>query len=367
MDSLRRSLLKGLAGGTTAGLLGGCGGTDAAQSPLPAPAPTPTRSWRMGFSPNPPRPDVAAALQGIDLWSRRAELAILHEDLPWADLLAGMSPDAILDRDKVALVRYLRDKGLSLAFMADLTDGLSRAEEAPALRKAGRSLAEPAVRQLYRDYVLAVERKLAPEFLGLAAETNLVRAAAPASVYDAVVRAANDAEVDLRAAAAASRRFISVQVETAWGVLGGGAAAYVGIDRDLADFPFTSVLGLSSYPYFGYSQPEDIPATYYSRLLAGRTLPALVTEGGWTSANVGTVQSSPDLQARYITRHAELLDSINALALLQLQFADIDLASLPPPVPANLPLFTAIGLADSQFTPKPALARWDALFARPRR
>ena len=70
------------------------------------------------------------------------------------------------------------------------------------------------------------------------------------------------------------------------------------------------------------------------------------------------------MQARYVTRHADLLDRVNATALLQLQFADIDIASLPPPVPANLPLFTSIGLADSDFAPKPALAAWDALFAR---
>jgi len=250
--------------------------------------------------------------------------------------------------------------------MADLTDGLSRSDEAPQLRAAGASLTDPAVRQLYRDYVLAVERKLAPEYLGLAAETNLIRAAAPAALYAAVVNAANDAESDLRTAGAAARRFVSIQVETAWGLLGGGGS-YVGIDTDFVDFPFIELLGLSSYPYFAYAQPEDIPGNFYSRLFLGRSVPALVTEGGWTSASVGTVTSSPDKQARYITWHADLLDSIGALGLMQLEFADLDIASLPPPVPANLPLFAAIGLTDSQFTPKPALASWDALFARARR
>ena len=45
-------------------------------------------------------------------------------------------------------------------------------------------------------------------------------------------------------------------------------------------------------------------------------------------------------------------------------FADLDLASLPAPVPANLPLFAELGLTDKTFAPKPALAAWDALFAR---
>lgn len=103
---------------------------------------------------------------------------------------------------------------------------------------------------------------------------------------------------------------------------------------------------------------------YYRRLLAGRSLPVMVVEGGWASADAGAIASSADMQARYISRHVDLLDQVGAKAWLQLQFADIDLAAVPPPVPANLPLFASIGLADSNFVAKPALAAWDALFAR---
>ena len=96
----------------------------------------------MGFSGTPPRLDTATVIAGIDRWSTRAEIATIHEELPWTDLLAGMSPDAILDRDKVQLVQYYRGKGLQLFFMADLTDGLAREKEAPQLRALGRSLSE---------------------------------------------------------------------------------------------------------------------------------------------------------------------------------------------------------------------------------
>ena len=80
---------------------GGGGGGSASTSPPTADA---TRTWSLGFSAIPPRLTTAAVLQGIDLWSQRAEVAAIHEELPWTDLLAGMSPDAILDRDKVQLV-----------------------------------------------------------------------------------------------------------------------------------------------------------------------------------------------------------------------------------------------------------------------
>lgn len=358
----RRRLLRTLLAAGGAGALAACGsGGSSAGTPT-----APPRRWRMGLSPLPPRPVVSVVLQGIDQWSRRAELAAIHEELPWTELLAGTSPETILERDKVQLVAYLRGKGLQLYFMADPTDGLSRADEAPQLRAAGRSLAEPAVQQLYRDYVLAVARKLQPEILGLAAETNLVRAAAPAGLYAAVRQVANDTQGALRAAGYAGTLLASVQVEFAWGVFG-TRGPFVGVDLDLQHFPFSQVLGLSSYPYFAYAQPEDIPADYYTRLRGPRTLPVMVLEGGWTSAAAGGIASTPDKQARYITRHAELLDSVDALALVQLMYADLDLAAFPPVASPNLPLFIHLGLTDSDFVAKPALAAWDALHARPLR
>jgi hypothetical protein len=368
-DVLARGVVVSLG---SALLLAACanGGSSPAPPP-PSPVAT-TRSWAMGFGTTPPRPTVAAVIKGIDQWSRRAEYAAIHEEVPWRDLLTGMTPDAILDRDKVQLVAYLRGKGLKLYFMADLTDGLAREQEAPQLRSLGRSLTEPEVQQAYRAYVLAVSRKLQPEVIGLAAETNLVRAAAPPSLYAAVVRTANGAAADLRAAGSSATLLASVQVETAWGVLGGGGSSgggtgYVGIERDLVDFPFAELLGLSSYPYFAFEQPEDVPLDYYRRLLAGRTQPVMVVEGGWSSASVGSVRSSPLVQARYVARHAQLLDAVAARGVIQLVYADIDTSSFPPPLPANLPLFTHIGLVGSDFDAKPALAEWDKLSARPLR
>lgn len=342
----------------TAAPFAACGGGSQA-----APPPSATRTWRMGFSPNPPKPTVEAVLKGIDTFSPRAELCIIHEELPWADLLAGISPDAILDRDKVALVDYIRRKGLELVFIGDLTDGLDRSAEASKLRTLGRSIREPAVQALYRDYLLAVDRRLKPIYLGLVAESNLIRLAAPA-LYPAVKTTANDTAAALRRAGSTTPLIASVQVDVAWGRLQGSTTAYTGVDTDFADFPFMQALGLSSYPYFGWADPDELPLDYYTRLLGSRTLPVLVMEGGWTSVGAGSISSSPEKQARYVNRQAQLLDAVSARAWLQLVFADIDLSTWPQPVPANLPLFASIGFTDSGFKPKPALAAWDALHAR---
>lgn len=356
----REFLALSLAGGTLPLVACGGGSSSAGSTPVPA-----SRAWRMGFSSTPVKPDTATLLQGVDLWSQRAELALIHENPPWAALLAGQTPQAYLSANRLPLVQYFRSKGLKLVYTHDLTNGLDRSAEAPELVAAGRSLSDPQIQQMLVAYVSAVATMLAPDYTGLAAETNLIRAMAPASLYTAVVQSSNACASALRAAAYAAPLFVSVQVEAAWGWAGSTTGSFVGIAQDQTDFPFVTLWGLSSYPYFIYSDPALIPANYYSRVLANTSSPAFVSEGGWTSASVGNFVSSPAAQANYLTVQASLLQSIRAQGVLQLIYADLDLASYPQPQPANLPLFAQLGVVDSGFQAKPALAVWDGLFARP--
>lgn len=326
-----------------------------------------TRSYFMGFSIIPPRPDVSVAIRSAEMWTKRADAAIMHLDVPWALLLAGTSPQDALRKDGIDLEHYYRAKHLRLIVTIDVTNGLGRESEAPALVAAHRSITEPAVQQLYRSYVRAVVEMLHPDYLGLAAETNLIRAVAPGSVYNAVVRMTNDAAADVRRlrSATALPLYVSVQVETAWGKLG-EQRPYVGIDRDLRDFPFVNLLGLSSYPYLGgFKTPAQIPVNYYARLRGSRALPVMVVEGGWQSESVGGVfKSSREMQADYIARQAQLLEEAKAIGVFQLSFTDLDLRGFPKPVPGILVLFDALGLVDVNLKPKPALDTWDRIFAR---
>ena len=100
-------------------------------------------------------------------------------------------------------------------------------------------------------------------------------------------------------------------------------------------------------------------------MLAG-PLPLLVAEGGWTSANVGAVASSPEKQARWIRRQAELLDRANAISVFQLQFTDVDLAAFGLENDPRVIPFVRLGLVDTLLNAKPALAVWDSVFALPR-
>jgi hypothetical protein len=341
-------------------LLAGCGSKVAPTVPgTPSP-----RTFRMGFSGIPPRPqDFPLLLASLEMWRPRSDAAIMHVDPPWDTLLAGYPADSAVIKVHLGLADYYKNSGRTLVVMVDATNGLDRSSDAAALVARNRSLTEPAVQQVYRAYCVAMDTILRPAYMGLVAETNLIRLAAPASLYGAVKQAANDAAADIRAVDPAVPLYVSVQVETAWGRLG-APGPYQGVATDLADFPFMQAMGLSSYPYLGgFAQPEDVPLDYYARVAQGSGLQPMVVEGGWTSANVGGVTSDLIKQQRWINRQMQLLDEADALFVFQLTFTDLDLAAWPGG-PA-LSLFARLGLVDIALNPKPALSAWDAAFARP--
>lgn len=322
------------------------------------------RTYRMGFSALPPRLTTPDVLRTIDSVSRHADAALMSVEIPWVALLADTSAALLVTRDQLPVAQLFKQNGMPVTVTLDVTNGLDRAAESDALVKLGRSITDPAVQRVYREYAVAFDSIVRPRYLALAMETNLIRAAAPAPVYAAVVAMTNAASAQMRAAGSTTPLMVSVQVETAWGRFGGGG--FAGIQRDRTDFPFTQALGLSSYPYLGgFAAPEDIPTDYYSRLVADAPLPMMVVEGGWTSGAVGTVTSSPALQARYMRRQAQLADAARLLGIFQITFTDIDLTSFVVPPGSILPLFAQLGLVDIDYRPKPALAVWDSVRATP--
>jgi len=352
----RRLLGLGLL--TLAWLLGACDG-DSGPDPRP-------RSYVMGFSAIPPTADQSLLLATLALATQHSDAGLIQLSIPWAALLGGTAAAVEVRTVRLPLVQYYRGKGCKIVVALDVTDGLDRGAEAPELVALGRSITEPAVQQLYREYVSAVDTILQPEYLSLAAETNLIRLIAGDPIYASVVTMVNAAANEQRALSATAKLMVSVQVEAAWGRLQ-GVNIYQGIDQDRTDFPFLEALGLSSYPYLGgFSTPEEIPDDYYSRLTLAAPLPVVVLEGGWPSVSVG-IASSRALQADYVHRHAELLDRANAAGLFQITFTDFDLSTFPPPLDVSLVPFAHLGLVDSALGPKPALASWDSVYARPYR
>jgi hypothetical protein len=326
------------------------------------------RTFRMGFENSAPSPSISLFLEALNLWLPRADAAIFSIQVPWDSLYSGESAVTYVINNFQTLTNIYRSNHYKIWVYIDPENGLNRTSDADDLVALGKSIAQVGPQQVYRRFVLVMDSIIGPDHLGLALETNLIRAAAPDSIYQGVKQAANAASSDVRAVDANVKLSVSVQVEEAWGVLGGGN--YQGIAQDFSDFPFIEELGFSSYPYFAFANPSDIPSNYYSRLIQTKPLPVFISEGGWTSHNIPnfagvTITSNPSIQAAYIDRQGELLSSVEGIGLFQLTVTDIDLSAWPAQYAQSLQYFAYLGVLDSNLQPKPAWSSWDSVYQKP--
>lgn len=322
------------------------------------------RSYRMGFQNSAPNYfDFNKVLQTLYMWVTRADAAIISTQVPWDSLYAGVTPQQYVTDNYTGLVNYYRGKNMKLWVYIDPANGLNRSADASDLSALGKSIAQSGPQQIYGRFCKVMDSMLRPEHMGLALETNLIRSQSPDSIYKGIKTAANNAAADIAAFDPAVKLSVSVQVDWAWG--NGNGGSYQGVAQDFTDFPFVQELGYSSYPYFFYNQPQDIPSDYYSRIIQGHSIPVFVSEGGWSSQQVGSFTETTQKQTDYITKQLQLLDYVNAIAVFQLAFTDIDINALPGGIPSNISQFAFIGLADSSLNAKPALSVWDQAFAKP--
>ena len=332
----------------------------------------PARTFRMGFSAIPPRlTDARSLLDAIAAWRPHADAAILQHDIQWGALFAGATPASQIEEHVVPLAQYYRSLGLSpLVITIEPLNSGARDREAWELLAAGRSITEPAIQALYKSYVTEVARLARPDYLVLALEVNLVRAVAPASLYNALVSMTKAGASGIRAAGLTTRLGVSVEVETAWNLLPRetlqGTLLFKGIATERSHFNFVQFLGLSAYPHMGgFTAPSQIPTNYYSRLRGAPALPVMVVEGGWTSNSGPYWSGSLTIQAAWITRQAVLLDAAQAVALFQLNAPDIEASTfyVGPGVDISPLLF--LGVFDVNLQPKPSLVACDQILARP--
>lgn len=81
----------------------------------------PSRSYRMGFSPLPPRNDPAVVFASLEMWTPRADAGIMHVQLPWAAMLAGWSAAFEVAKVPLGVANYYRAKGLQIVVVLDPT------------------------------------------------------------------------------------------------------------------------------------------------------------------------------------------------------------------------------------------------------
>ena len=344
-----------------ASMLTACGDS-IAPAPPPPPQPAQTRSFAMGFAPGLPRPGtVAEVIEIIDSLVVVADATIIQQAVPWPELLAGVPMDSLVE-DRSGLTDFLRARGLEIVFLVDPLDGLDRRREPFELVAAGRSLMEPAIRQMHEDWVRAIATRVQPEWFGLASEINTLAAQGDPALYAEILDLVNTLAPQIRARSPGTRVFVSFQADEANGAFGVPPIDHFAL---IDDFDIDA-LGLSSYPVFAFDTPADVPADYFMSFAAATSLPLIFVEGGWNSADTQLTNGTPQEQADWVSRYAQMLDDVDAELMVLLTFTDFDIPALglPPDRAATLSNFAFMGIFDTELRRKAAYGAWVAWFER---
>jgi len=219
---------------------------------------------------------------------------------------------------------------------------------------------DPAQVTAYTDALVALARETEPPYLGVGNEVNRLWEQDPAG-YEAW-RVALPAIADaVRAASPSTQVFVTFQYEflRGAGALSGESRApeWPLLDgvRDALD-----LVVFTTYPFFDFATPEEIPPDYYREGTERAGLPVAFSEVGWPSAPLAVAPESmfggtEAEQAGFIARLPELLEGVDPVFVMWVWAYDS---------PATGPLFESLGLSQNDGTPKPALEAWRRFLER---
>ena len=356
-------------------------GTSTGQAPTPGPYPTPAHSifdggrTAYGFFPSPPEvtlQSVMATIQGI---GRHGDILLVQRNIPWNDFRKspdGASQDIV---DALNMMILARQSNLEAVFVVDTLNGLNRREFLGMPFGWQASFANPDVRAAYSNYALRILREFHPQYLGLASEINTYADFHPDD-FPNFLSLYREVYARIKAEAPQTRVFVTFQWEELNnmipGVPGGGQPYHTRWDQIETFEPQLDVWAISSYPFIAFQHGSDIPANYYSPLLARTKKPLAVAEGGFTSKPVGTLRGTPADQVAYLSAIHTQIGSRLAF-WIYLLYSDFNLDSYAKMMNAQgqgadvntLGMFASVGLTASDGTPKPALAVWDGFRSNP--
>ncbi len=324
-----------------------------------------------GFFTSPPEPTFESVLRHFQMLGEHADFILIQAAIPWEDFLADEEGDSQKSTDIRNQVALAQQNGLEAVFVVDPLNGLDRREffGLPAGWEPG--FANPDVRSALTNFALWLVREFDPPYLGLASEINTYADAHPddfphyLSLYREVYAA-------IKTDSPGTLVFTTFQWEDLNNLFPGdpsGSQPYeIKWEQMEAFEPELDLWVISSYPFVAFESGSEIPADYYTPLLARTNKPLAVAEGGYSSQPVGPFPGQPSDQVDYLNAINDqigsrlafwvylLLSDFNpdtyALAMRDqgLREKDID----------TLGLFASVGLVEFDGTPKPGLAVWDS-------
>ena len=327
-----------------------------------------------GFFPTPPEVSIDSVMKIYKDLGNHADFVLVQENVPWNDFVNSVDGSSQKRTDIINQFTLARQNHLDAIFVVDGLNGLNRSQFSGLPFGWNASFANPNVRAAYTNYTLWVVRMFHPRYLGLASEINTYMDTHPddaqnfVSLYNEIYKA-------VRAEAPDTKIFVTFQWEELNNLIpqiaNGRTRLQPNWNQIEAFEPNLDVWVISSYPFIAFKSGADIPADYYTPLLARSSKPLAVAEGGFTSKPIGPVSGTPEDQVAYLNAiHNQIGSRLAFWVYLLLE--DFNLDSYSNYMKANgvnsadintLGMFASVGLGNSDGTPKPALDLWDSFRA----
>lgn len=298
--------------------------------------PTPSltsRSFQMGFVPIPAQPlSTENWLAAFDLFGKSAEVVMHH---------VNFAPDALAGADFISQMadRYGLKKFLVI-------DPLSSDRQAldPNLKTFGASFADSKARQAYKDLAVKLASVYRPTYLGLGSEINTYLAKYP-NELTSFVSLLGEVRAAVKQVSIATVVTLSVQYEELSGTT--GKPVQWEMLRQL-EAPVEAV-AFTTYPSPFFSNPDKLPANYYTRIREYTSKPILIAESGWPTSGSGG--ASVANQTAFLNRLPQLTKDLNLR--LWIWWFPHDWAGEGYPT-----VFKTMGLRQFAGEPKPGWDSW---------
>ena len=355
-----------------------CEDSVASVTQTPATKPTPIASvfdstdTSYGFFHSPPEFTIESLIATLDGISEHGSIILVQQAIPWEDFIENPNTDAQDFIDLKNLMILAGQRNLEPIFVVDPLNGLDRSQFSPLPSKLqGGNFATPGIRSAFTNFALSLVREFHPRYIGLASEINTYADAHPDdfSNFVSLYREVYDA---IKAESPGTQVFVTFQ----WDDLN-NAIPFDVIDGEpfqpkweqIEIFePQLDVWAISSYPFVVFERAADIPQDYYTPLLSRTDKPLAIAEGGVNSRPIGQFPGTPQDQIDHLNAiNTQLGDRL--AFWIQLVLFDINaefyrdfLAENGMETTADTILwFGAIGLLETDGTPKPALKTWDEI------
>ena len=323
-----------------------------------------------GFFPIPPEVSLSSVFKLYQDMGEHADFVLLQQNTAWQDFVNGTESESQTRTDLTNQVKLARQNDLEYISVIDALNGLNRKEFAGLPQDWEASFANINVRAAYKNYALWVLRTFHPHYLGLASEINTYMDANPDDAEN-FISLYNEIYALVKAEAPETQIFVTFQ----WDDLNNMFPQPEEGDRKPFDTNWEQVEAfepnldlwvISTYPYFIFNN-QEIPADYYTPLLARTDKQLAVAEGGFSSQAVGPMHGSPESQVAFLNAiHTQLGPRL--VFWVNTLFNDLNIDSYAkqmrkdgrnPQDVLSLGAFAYIGLRNSDGTPKPALKVWD--------